>query len=54
MYQYQRSQFRSAVIDFLKICIMLRVFVQMINHNKHSDQIKSTYNDCQIWGPNGR
>jgi len=40
IYQYQRGQFRSAINDFLKICIMLCVFVQMISHNKHSNQIK--------------
>jgi len=43
MYQYQRSKFRSAVNDFLKICIMLRVFVQMISHNKHSNQINAAF-----------
>jgi len=42
IYQYQCSQFCSEINDFLKICIMLCVFVQMIIHNKHSNQIKST------------
>ncbi len=42
IYQYQRSQFCSAINVFLKICVMLRVFVQMISHTKHSNQkIKS-------------
>jgi len=54
IYQYQRSQFCSTINDFLKICIMLRVFVQMISDNKHSNQINM--NEClyqQYSGQNG-
>ncbi len=46
IYQYQRSQFRSEINDFLKICIMLRVFVQMISHNKRSNQINLVVYFC--------
>jgi len=51
IYQYQRSQFRSAINDFLKICIMLCVFVQMISHNKHSNQIKINISQAAFMHP---
>jgi hypothetical protein len=50
MHLYQRSQYRSTINDFLKVCIMLCVFVQMISHNKHSNQIKSKlFLDSFFW-----